>query len=316
VKVFGFVLARKAEHSIALMCRVLEVSRSGYHAWATRPPSARAVQDARLTARIRELHDQRRKVYGSPRIWADLVLDDGERIGRKRVERLMRQAGLSGLITKKYKATTIRVPGVRVAQDLLDRDFAARAPNRCWVADITYLRTWEGWLYLVAVQDLYSRRIVGWSMADHMRTELVSDALQMALVRRRPQAGLIWHSDQGSQFVSLAFGQQARAAGIAQSMGSKGDCFDNAVAESFFATLKKELIHRRSWPTRAELRTEVFDYIEVFYNRERRHSTLGQRSPVDYENRALNPSRSIDAASRLPSPDQINIMSATTKQAA
>ena len=184
MKVFGFVLARKAEHSIKLMCRVLEVSRSGYHAWAARLPSPRAVADARLTARIRVLHERRRGVYGSPRIWADLVLDDGERIGRKRVERLMRQAGLSGLITKKYKATTVRVPGVRVAEDLLDRDFAAGAPDRCWVADITYLRTWEGWLYLVAVQDLYSRRIVGWSMADHMRTELVSDALQMALARR------------------------------------------------------------------------------------------------------------------------------------
>ena len=306
MKVFGFVLARKAEHSIKLMCRVLEVSRSGYHAWARRPPSPRAVEDARLIARIRELHVKRRNVYGSPRIWADLVVDDGEQIGRKRVERLMRQAGLSGLITKKYKATTVRVPGVRVADDLLDRDFAAGAPNCCWVADITYLRTWEGWLYLVAVQDLYSRRIVGWSMADHMRTELVSDALQMALARRRPDPGLIWHSDQGSQFVSLAFGQQARAAGIAQSMGSKGDCFDNAVAESFFATLKKELIHRRAWPTRAELRTEVFDYIEVFYNRERRHSTLGQRSPVDYENSTLSPSSSIDAASRLPSPAQIS----------
>ena len=195
----------------------------------------------------------------------------------------MRQAGLSGLITKKWRATTIRVPGVRVADDLLDRNFAAGAPNRCWVADITYLRTWEGWLYLVAVQDLYSRRIVGWAMADHMRAELVTDALEMALAHRRPDRGLIWHSDQGSQFVSLAFGQKARAAGIAQSMGSKGDCFDNAVAESFFATLKKELINRRSWPTKAELRTEVFDYIEVFYNRERRHSTLGQRSPADYE---------------------------------
>ncbi|HWI07731.1 MAG TPA: IS3 family transposase [Solirubrobacteraceae bacterium] len=199
MKVFGFVLSRKAEHSIALMCRVLEVARSGYHAWAARPMSARGVEDARLTARIRELHDKRRKVYGSPRIWADLVVDDGERIGRKRVERLMRQAGLSGLISRKYKATTIRVPGVRVADDLLDRDFAAGAPNRCWVADITYLRTWDGWLYLVAVQDLYSRRIVGWSMADHMRTELVTDALQMALARRRPGRGLIWHSDQGSQ---------------------------------------------------------------------------------------------------------------------
>jgi putative transposase len=316
VKVFGFVLARKAEHSIALMCRVLEVSRSGYHAWASRPPSPRAIEDARLTARIRELHAKRRKVYGSPRIWADLVLDDGERIGRKRVERLMRQAGLSGLISKKYKATTVRVPGVRVAEDLLDRDFAALAPNRCWVADITYLRTWEGWLYLIAVQDLYSRRIVGWSMADHMRTELVTDALQMALARRRPDRGLIWHSDQGGQFVSLAFGQQARAAGIAQSMGSRGDCYDNAVAESFFATLKKELIHRRSWPTRAELRTEVFDYIEVFYNRERRHSTLGQLSPVNYENSTLSSSGPIDAASRLPSLDPITIMSGSTTQVA
>jgi len=198
VKVFGFVLARKAEHSIALMCRVLAVSRSGYHAWARRPSSARAIQDARLTARICELHTLRRGVYGSPRIWADLVLDDGERIGRKRVERLMRQAGLSGLITKKHKATTVRVAGVTVAEDRLDRDFAAGAPDRCWVADITYLRTWEGWLYLVAVQDLYSRRIVGWSMADHMRTELVSDALAMALARRRPDPGLIYHSDQGS----------------------------------------------------------------------------------------------------------------------
>jgi putative transposase len=283
VSAFRFIAAEKANHAITTLCRVLEVSTSGYHAWARRKPGPRALEDARLTARIRELHAKRRGVYGSPRIWSDLVLDDGERIGRKRVERLMRQAGLSGLVPKKWKATTIRVPGVRVADDLLDRNFAAGAPNRCWVADITYLRTWEGWLYLVAVQDLYSRRIVGWAMADHMRSELVTDALQMALAHRRPERGLIWHSDQGSQFVSLAFGQQARAAGIAQSMGSRGDCFDNAVAESFFATLKKELINRRTWPSKAELRTEVFDYIEVFYNRERRHSTLGQRSPADYE---------------------------------
>jgi len=265
VSVFRFVAAEKASHSITTMCRVLEVSRSGYHAWTRRPPGPRALEDARLTARIRVLHKQRREVYGSPRIWSDLVVDDGERIGRKRVERLMRQAGLSGLIAKKWKATTVRVPGVRVADDLVDRNFATGAPNRCWVADITYLRTWQGWLYLVAVQDLYSRRIVGWAMADHLRSELVTDALQMALAQRRPEPGLIWHSDQGSQFVSLAFGQQARAAGIAQSMGSKGDCYDNAVAESFFATLKKELINRRSWPSKAELRTEVFDYIEVFY---------------------------------------------------
>ncbi len=313
--IFGFVLAKKAEHSISIMCRVLEVSRSGYHAWVGRSPSARAVQDARLTARIAVLHTLRRGVYGSPRIWADLVLDDGERLGRKRVERLMREAGLSGLITKKWKATTIRVPGVRVADDLLDRDFTASGPNQRWVADITYLRTWQGWLYLVAVQDLYSRRIVGWAMADHMRAELVVDALQMALARRRPAPGLIWHSDQGSQFVSLAFGQQARAAGIAQSMGSRGDCWDNAVAESFFATIKKELIHRRSWPTRAELSTEVFDYIETFYNRQRRHSTLGQLSPVEFETSTLRRDGAEDAASRLASQHRISLTSETATAA-
>ena len=305
MRVFEFIAAKKAEHSIKTMCRVLEVSRSGYHAWTTRELSPRAREDARLTARIRELFVLRRKVYGSPRIWSDLVLDDGEQISRKRVERLMRQAGLSGLQEKKWKATTIRVPGVRVADDLLDRDFAAEGPNRCWVADITYLRTWEGWLYLVAVQDLFSRGIVGWSMADHMRTELVTDALQMALKHRRPDPGLIWHSDQGGQFVSLAFGQQARAAGIAQSMGSRGDCFDNAVAESFFATLKKELLHRRSWPTKAELRTEVFDYIEVFYNRQRRHGTLGQISPAEFEQRHSQLDGASLAASRLASPEKI-----------
>src|SRR4051794_13887578 len=265
------------------MCRVLGVSRSGYHAWQTREPSARQVEDERLLERIRAIHAENRCVYGSPRIHAELALADGERVGRKRVERLMRQAGISGLIARKRGKTTVRVPGVRVCEDLVDRAFLAAAPDRLWVADITYLRSWEGWLYLVAVQDIYSRRIVGWSMADHMRTELVTDALQMALARRRPAPGLIWHSDQGSQFVSLAFGQQARAAGIAQSMGSRGDCFDNAVAESFFATLKKELIHGRPWPSKAELRTEVFEYIEIFFNRRRRHSTLGMLSPEQFE---------------------------------
>ena len=287
----------------------------GFHAWATRSPSRRTLEDQRLTDRIGQLHRQRRGVYGSPRIWADLVLGDGERIGRKRVERLMRQAGLSGLITRKWRATTVRVPGVRVAEDLLERDFAAQAPNRCWVADITYLRSWEGWLYLVAVQDLYSRRIVGWSMAEHMRAELVVDALQMALARRQPAPGLIWHSDQGSQFISLAFGQAARKAGIAQSMGSRSDCYDNAVAESFFATLKKELIHRQSWPTRAELRTEVFDYIETFYNRERRHSTLGQHSPADYENGTRSDPGAALAASRLASTKNIKFTTPTANAA-
>jgi putative transposase len=280
--IFEFVAAEKAEHSIKTMCRVLEVSRSGFHAWQSRPPSARTVADAALTERIREIHARNRKVYGAPRIWLDLR-EEGARIGRKRVERLMRQAGISGLVEKKYKKTTVRVPGVRVAEDLLDRDFTATGPDQRWVADITYLRTWEGWLYLVAVQDLYSRRVVGWAMADHMRTELVVDALEMALARRRPSRGLIWHSDQGSQFVALDFGKKARAAGIAQSMGSRGDCYDNAVAESFFATIKKELIHRQAWPTKAELRLEVFDYIEIFYNRQRRHSTLAGLSPEKFE---------------------------------
>lgn len=281
--VFGFIAAKKAEHSVKTMCRVLGVSRSGFHAWQKRPPSPRAQDDVQLTERIREIHELNRRVYGSPRIHAELVIGDGVRVGRKRVERLMRQAGLSGLVARKRGKTTVRVPGVRVCEDLVDRAFMAVAPNRLWVADITYLRTWEGWLYLVAVQDVYSRRIVGWAMDSHMRTELVLDALEMALARRQPQPGLIWHSDQGSQFVSLAFGQQARQAGIAQSMGSRGDCFDNAVAESFFATLKKELIHRRSWPMRDELRTEVFDYIETFYNRRRRHRSLGFLSPAQFE---------------------------------
>jgi putative transposase len=299
VSVFRFIEAKKAEHSVQTMCRVLEVSRSGFHAWQRREPCQRAREDERLLARIRQIHKANRRVYGSPRIHAELVLADGERVGRKRVDRLMRQHGLSGLVRHRRGRTTIRVPGVRVCDDLLDRDFTATAPNQKWVADITYLRTWEGWLYLVAVQDLYSRRIVGWAMADHMRTELVVDALQMALSHRRPDPGLIWHSDQGSQFVSLAFGQQARAAGIAQSMGSRGDCFDNSVAESFFATLKKELIHRRSWPTKNELRSEIFEYIEVFYNRRRRHSTLGMLSPVDYENSTRRDPGSGVAASRL-----------------
>jgi putative transposase len=283
VTVFGFIAAKRAEHSVKTMCRVLEVSRSGFHAWARREPSSRSLEDEWLTERIREIHRENRKVYGSPRIHAELRLGDGVRVGRKRVERLMRQAAITGMVRRKRGRTTISVPGVRVCEDLVDRAFLATAPDRLWVADITYLRTWEGWLYLVAVQDVFSRRIVGWSMADHMRTELVTDALQMALAQRRPDPGLIWHSDQGSQFVSLAFGQQARAAGIAQSMGSRGDCYDNAVAESFIATLKKELVHGRSWPSKAELRTEVFEYIEVFYNRRRRHSTLGFLSPAQFE---------------------------------
>ena len=281
--VFRFIAAEKANHPISLMCRMLEVSRSGFHAWQHRPPSERQLSDAWLLERIRRIHRENRRVYGAPRVHAELRMAHGIRVSRKRVERLMHQDGLSGLIAKKRGRTTIRVPGVRVADDLVGRQFRPAAPNTLWVADITYLRTWEGWLYLAAVQDAYSRRIVGWSMADHMRSDLVVDALQMALARRQPEAGLIHHSDQGSQFVSLAFGQAAAKAGIARSMGSRGVCWDNAVAETFFATLKKELVHRRSWPDREELRREVFDYIEIFYNATRRHSTLGMLSPARYE---------------------------------
>jgi putative transposase len=277
---YRFIAAEKANYPISLMSRLLGVSRQAFHAWERRPPSQRALDDAFLTERIREIH---RGVYGARRIHAELRLGHEIRVSRKRVERLMRDAGISGLVPKKRSRTTIRVPGVRVADDLVRRDFHPAAPNLLWVADITYLRSWEGWLYLAAVQDAFSRTIVGWSMAEHMRSELVTDALQIGPARRRPEAGVIHHSDQGSQYVSLAFGQKARDAGIAISMGSLGDCFDNAVAESFFATLKKELVRRRSWPDRRELQSAVFDYIETFYNRERRHSTLGYLSPREFE---------------------------------
>lgn len=283
------ISAEKARFPVSLQCELLGVSRSGYYEWLARGPSDREIADELLTAKIREIHKRARGVYGARRVHAELRLGHGIRVSRKRVERLMRQAGISGLVTRKRGRTTVRVPGVRVADDLVRRGFRPAAPNVLWVADITYLSTWEGWLYLAAVQDAFSRSIVGWSMEKHMRAELVTDALGMGLSRRRPQAGLIHHSDQGSQYVSLAFGQQARDAGIAVSMGSKGDCFDNAVAESFFATLKKELVYREGpWPTRAALTSAIFEWIEVFYNRERRHSTLGYLSPEQFEQDSLN----------------------------
>jgi putative transposase len=298
------ISAEKASTPISVCCRLLGVSRSGYYDWERRAPSDRTLTDAWLIEKIRQIWAENRKVYGSPRIHADLRIKYGVRVARKRVERLMREAAISGLVRRKRGRTTISVPGVRVADDLVERQFRPGQPNLLWIADVTYLRTWEGWLYLAAVQDAYSRRIVGWSMADHMRSELVVDALEMAVARRRPAPGLIHHSDQGSQYVSLAFGQAARDAGIARSMGSVGDCYDNAVAESFFATLKKELVHRRSWPTRRELTSELFEYIEAFYNRTRRHSTLAMLSPADYENRTLiDPGASL-AASRLAYTDQ------------
>ncbi|HME02904.1 MAG TPA: IS3 family transposase, partial [Solirubrobacteraceae bacterium] len=259
------------------------MSRSGFHGWERRAPSDRALADAWLTKRIKDTHERARGVYGSRRVQAELRLGQGVEVSRKRVRRLMRRAGISGLVRVKRGRTTIRVPGVRVADDLVERQSRPAEPNVLWVADLTYLRTWEGWLYLAAVQGAYSRMIVDWSMAEHIGAELVVDALKMGLYRRRPDPGLVHHSDLGSQYVSLAFGQQARDAGIAVSMGSRGDAYDNAVAESFFATIKKELVHRQPWPTRRELGSALFEYIEAFYNRQRRHSTLGYLSPEEFE---------------------------------
>ena len=296
MKVFGFIAARKAEHSIAIMCRVLEVSRSGYHAWAARGPSARAVADAGLGVQIAEIHGETLKTYGSPRVHAELRLEHDVRVSRKRVERLMRLAGLSGLHKRRKGRTTIRVRGVRTAPDLVQRDFDPVAIDRLWCADITYIRTWEGWLYLASVMDCYSRRIVGWALADHLRAQLVVDALEMAVARRRPDAGLVHHSDQGSQYTSLIFTQRCRSVDIDVSMGSKGDCFDNAAMESFHASLKKDLIHRQSWPTKQHAQTAVFAYIETFYNRRRRHSTLGMLSPVDFEARHHNTALTVPAS--------------------
>lgn len=282
MKCFRFIAVEKAEYPISLLCRSLGVSRSGFHAWERRAPSDRDLADAWLSQRIVEIHAESRQTYGARRVHRALR-HRGVRVGRKRVERLMRLRELSGLVPKRYRRTTIRVPGVRVADDLVERNFVAAAPNQLWCADIKYVRTWQGWLYLGAVMDLYSRRIVGWSMRPDLEAELVVDALEMAIARRQPKPGLVHHSDQGSQYVSLRFGERCREIGIHRSMGSKGDCFDNAVAESFFATLEKDLLRRRSFATRQDARTAVFDYIEAFYNPIRLHSTLDYLSPVDYE---------------------------------
>ena len=309
--VFGFIAAEKTSHSVKTMCRVLGVSRSGFHAWERRAPSARALADQALTSRIAEIHTGSMQTYGSPRVHAELRLEDGVSVGRKRVERLMRSAGLSGQIRRRRGKTTIRVQGVRTAPDLVDRDFDPTEVNRLWCADITYIRTWEGWLYLASVMDCYSRRIVGWALADHLRAEIVIDALEMAVARRRPDRGLVHHSDQGSQYTSLVFTRRCRSVGIDVSMGSRGDCFDNSAIESFHATLKKDLIHRRSWPSKAEARTAIFSYIEAFYNRRRRHSRLGMRSPADFETSTRIDRGTGLAASRLASPPRIRLTATT-----
>jgi putative transposase len=316
VSVFRFIAAEKANHPVSLLCEVLGVSRSGFHAWQRRPPSRRARQDARLLELIGPIHRQSQRTYGAPRVHAELRLEHNVRVGRKRVERLMRQAGLSGMVRRRRGRTTISVPGIRTAPDLVAREFNPTAPNRLWCADITYVRTWEGWLYLASVMDCYSRRIVGWALADHLRAELVDDALRMAIARRRPDAGLVHHSDRGCQYTSLAFTRRCRAVGIEISMGPKGSCFDNAVLESFHATIKKDLIHRRSWPTKADARVAIFEYIEAFYNRRRRHSRLGMLSPVDYENRTLMTGGNSLDASRVAPTDRKIIQTTSQAQAA
>jgi putative transposase len=282
--IFSFIEIEKADHSIALMCRVLGVSRSGYYAWRLRPPSRRERDNAALIKRIHRIHRDSRETYGVPRVHARLRAE-GIRVGNKRVARLMRQEGLQGCHRRRKKTprTTLRDPRAVPAEDLVKRDFNPRASDRLWVADISYVSTWEGFDYLAFVLDAYSRRLVGWAMADHLRSELVIDALNMALWRRNPAPGLIHHSDRGSQYTSISFAQRLEEADILPSMGSVADPYDNALAESFVATLKRELLDRRPWPTREEVRTAIFEFVEVFYNRQRIHSALGYRSPVDYE---------------------------------
>ncbi len=287
-----FIRAERANHPVATLCRVLGVSRAGFYAGERRPPSRRARADAELLEAIREIHSRSRKTYGVPRVHA-LLARRGVRVGRKRVARLMRREGLSGLIRRRRGKTTIRVPGVATSPDLVRCEWNPKAPNRLWVADITYVRTWEGWLYLAAVLDCHSRRCVGWSIADHLRAELVVDAVQMAIARRQPGPGLVHHSDHGSQYVSLAMGEHLREAGIETSMGAKGSALDNAVVESFFSTLKRELVNRYSWPTKADARVALFEWIEAFYNRQRIHTTLGGYAPEEFETLSLNQAREV-----------------------
>jgi putative transposase len=277
--------AHQAVHAVRTMARVLGVSPSGYYAWRTRPASPRATADAALAARIATIHAHSRGTYGERRVEFDLIELDIH-VGRKRIARLMRAQGLAGVSRRKSTRTTRRDLNARPAPDLVDRDFTAPGPDQLWVADITYIPTWAGFLYLAVVLDAWSRRIVGWAMASHLRTELVLDALNMALTQRRP-GNVIHHSDQGCQYTSFAFGRRCATMGVRPSMGSVGDAYDNAMCESFFATLECELLDRQRFPTQAAARLAVFEYIEGWYNPHRRHSALDYRSPVNYERSQL-----------------------------
>ena len=283
--IYAFIETEKANHRISRMCKTLKVSKSGFYSWRDRAPSARARADALLLEKIARIHADSRETYGAPRIHFELrVL--GVRCARKRVARLMREAGLFGCGGRRRKVHTTlrsRIERTPLAPDLVKRNFAPEAPDRLWVADITYVRTWEGWLYLAFVLDTYSRKAVGWSMANNLRTGLVLDAVNMAIYTRRPQPGLIHHSDRGSQYTSVEFGRRLKEAGLLPSMGSVADAYDNSMAESFISTIKRELVYRHSWPSRQTARTAIFEYIEGFYNTRRRHSALGHLSPSEYE---------------------------------
>lgn len=275
--------ANQAEHKVSRMCEVLGVSKSGYYAWLKRGPSAHEESDQRLAEQVVRVHQASRGTYGAPRILAELRAGDLH-AGRKRIARLMREQGLQGVSRRKGFRTTIRGRERHGIPDLVNRKFRAEAPNQVWVADITYVPTRAGFLFLAVVLDVFSRRVVGWSMADHLRTELVMDALKMALQVRRPRQ-VIHHSDQGTQYTSVAFGKCCQDAGIRPSVGSVGDCYDNALAESFFATLECELLDREHFETRAAAKRSVFSFIEGWYNTRRRHSALGQLSPAEFEAR-------------------------------
>ena len=268
------------------MCRVLGVSPSGFYAWRERPPSKRRVDDIRLAREIRVIFREGRGVCGSPRVFEEMKAR-GYRLGRKRVERLMRAEGLKAMLPKRFRRTTEAAHDLPVAHNQLDRRFDVGERDQVWATDITYVRTHEGWLYLAVVMDLWSRRIIGWSMEPHMRTELVDGALSMALGNRRPKCGVLHHSDRGSQYASFAYQRKLRAAGMQCSMSRRGECYDNAVVESFFGTLKRELVYRHLWPTRMSARRALHEYIEVFFNRRRRHSYLGYVSPAEFEKQSL-----------------------------
>ena len=281
---YTFIARACSDLPVAVCCRVMKVSTSGFYAWRSQPCSDRDRADAVLTNTIVDIHRMSRRSYGSPRVHAELRLGRDLRCSRKRVERLMRQAGVAGIYRRKVRGCTRRDPAAEPSDDLVNRAFDPVEPDRLWVMDVTEHPTAEGKVFLAVVLDAFSRRVVGWSIADHIRSELVVDAIQMAIWRRRPPDGqTVAHSDHGSQYTSWVFGRRLRSAGLLGSMGSIGDCFDNSVAESFFGTLQLELLDEHRWITRHQLALAVFDWIEAWYNPRRRHSYCGMLSPADYE---------------------------------